>query len=104
MKLYGGPGDDKNGCFSLKSKIDGKPLLCIVSIDLGWEHVSVSRNDKCPSWNEMEHIKRIFFKDDEAAFQLHVPVKEHKNLHPYVLHIWRPMCGIFPMPPSYMVA
>lgn len=52
----------------------------------------------------MERVKRTFFKDTEAAMQLHVPVADHLSLHPYCLHIWRPHDATIPLPPKNMVA
>ena len=36
--------------------------------------------------------------------QLHVPVAEHLNAHPYCLHIWRPHDQVIPKPPAVFVA
>lgn len=102
-RRMGGVGDDTGGCFKVKSPIDGGDLRIIVSIGLGWDHVSVSRANRCPNWPEMEHVKRLFFRDDETAMQLHVPPADHINCHPYCLHIWRPHDAAIPMPPSWMV-
>jgi hypothetical protein len=38
----------------------------------------------------MAFVKRLFFRDDETAMQLHVPASDHVNQHPYCLHLWRP--------------
>lgn len=65
-------------------------LFVIASDGDGWDHVSVSRVDKTPSWEEMCFIKGIFFKDDEVAMQLHPAKKDYINQHPYCLHLWRP--------------
>jgi hypothetical protein len=69
-----------------------------------WDHVSVSRSDRCPWWEEMDFIARTFFRPNETAMQLHVPVSDHVNHHPHCLHLWRPT-GLkkIPMPPSIMV-
>jgi hypothetical protein len=79
-------------------------LMCvIVSTGHGWDHVSVSHRDRIPSWTEMDYIKRIFFKDDEVAMQLHVTSKDHINIHNYVLHLWRPQHTEIPLPPKELV-
>lgn len=70
----------------------------------GWEHVSVSYPDRCPTWDEMEEIKRRFWQEQDTVMQLHVPVKEHRNCHPYCLHLWRPTEGEIPRPPGIFVA
>jgi hypothetical protein len=68
-----------------------------------WDHVSVSTATRCPTWEEMEFIKRLFFERDETAMQLHVPARDHINNHPYCLHLWRPLDQPIPRPPAIMV-
>lgn len=101
---FGGIGDHETGIFDVPSTIDRQALRVIASAGEGWDHVSISRPNRCPNWPEMEQIKRLFFKDDEAAFQLHLPVDDHISVHPYCLHIWRSHVGAIPMPPKWMVA
>jgi hypothetical protein len=96
-------GDD-GGAFAMKSPTDRKPLKVIASNGDGWDHVSVSRDDRCPDWAEMEHVKRLFFQDWETAMQLHVAVADHISLHPNCLHMWRPQTELIPLPRPYMVA
>lgn len=103
LAMYGFLGDETCGAFSLKSPVDGGFLRIIASCGEGWDHVSVSRKGRCPNWQEMEHVKRMFFKEDEAAMQLHVATAEHINVHPFTLHIWRPQQCPIPKPPSWMV-
>jgi hypothetical protein len=104
MMLYGNAGDETCGVFGIPSKIDGAELRVVASSGLGWDHVSVSRKNRCPNWYELEQIKRLFFADDEVAMQLHVPSKDHLSLHPHCLHLWRPQEVAIPLPPSGMVA
>jgi hypothetical protein len=96
-------GDDREGAFQLQSPIDRAPLRVIASSDMGWDHVSVSRQNRPPNWHEMSFVKRLFFKEDETAMQLHVPVEDHVNFHPNCLHLWRPHDVEIPRPPSVMV-
>lgn len=69
----------------------------------GWDHVSVSYMGRTPTWEEMDTIKRMFFKPSEVAMQLHVETKNHINIHPYVLHLWRPTDQHVPLPPKEFV-
>jgi hypothetical protein len=103
-RYYGWEGDESCGAFDLPSLIDGQSLRVIASSGSGWEHVSVSRSNRCPNWPEMEFIKRKFFGDDETVMQLHVPRSEHINEHPYCLHLWRPQHVPIPRPPDWMVS
>jgi hypothetical protein len=75
----------------------------MASSEFGWEHVSVSRINRCPNWPEMSHIKTLFFKDDETVMQLHVPSSDHINEHPNCLHLWRPTSTEIPRPFDWMV-
>lgn len=75
----------------------------VASYGGGWDHVSVSLVYRTPKWDEMEHIKRIFFEDDEWAMQLHAPPSKHLSIHPYTLHIWRPHDHTIPIPHPLMV-
>lgn len=103
-RIYGCAGDEGNGIFNVKSPIDGVTMIIIASNGEGWDHVSVSRRNRCPNWAEMEHVKRLFFEDDETACQFHVPPSDHVNFHENCLHLWRPQTTELPRPPAYMVA
>ena len=102
-KRMGWSGDDTCGNFRIPSPIDGQPLLIQASSEDGWDHVSVSRAKRCPNWPEMDHVKRLFFRDDEVVMQLHVARDDHINVHPYCLHLWRPHAGAIPLPTGWMV-
>jgi len=98
---YGNYGDETCGAFTVPYQF--ATLKVIAATGDGWEHVSVSLKDRCPTWKEMDHIKRMFFKDDEAVMQLHVTSAEHIDVHPYTLHLWRPTGAEIPLPPHWMV-
>ena len=102
--LWGSTGDETCGAFLLPSPIDKAPLRVIASSGLGWDHVSVSRANRCPNWPEMDYVKRLFFQDDETAMQLHVPPADHLSFHPNCLHLWRPQDVEIPRPPAILVA
>lgn len=99
-----GEDDDHGGVFFIKLKLTGPTFKVIASTGLGWDHVSVSLPNRCPTWGEMDALKRKFFEDDEPAFQLHVPPADHISFHPYCLLIWRPQDQAIPLPPRGMVA
>jgi hypothetical protein len=105
VAFYGSIGDDKSGAFRVPSASSGNDLLIIASSDGGWDHVSVSKPKmRLPTWTEMEQVKRLFFRDDEVAFQLHVRPNDHISLHDGCLHLWRPIGMEIPTPPARMVA
>jgi hypothetical protein len=103
-KFYGGIGDETCGAFQVRwPRGQGRVLRIIASSGMGWDHISVSLPDRCPTWDEMEFIKRMFFKPDEVAIQLHLPPADHINNHPYCLHLWRPHATDIPLPPKISV-
>jgi hypothetical protein len=101
-RLYGLIGDGTCGVFDISGS--ASTLRVIASSDGAWDHVSVSLPNRCPNWGEMELVKRKFFKDEETAMQLHVPVADHISLHPNCLHLWRPQRVEIPLPPKEFVA
>jgi hypothetical protein len=103
VMLYNDLGDQGNGAFLITHPATGVKLKCIAGSEFGWDHISVSLPNRCPNWAEMEFIKRKFFEDDEIAMQLHVGVKDHISMHPYVLHLWRPQHQLIPLPPKEFV-
>lgn len=103
IERFGWSGDDTCGYFSVPSKIDRAPLRVIASCALGWDHVSVSRKNRCPNWPEMDQIKRLFFKPFEVAVQFHVAESEHINIHPHCLHLWRSWDQQYELPDPIMV-
>ena len=69
------------------------------SNDYGWEHVSI--NPQChrtPTWEEMCHIKSMFWNDDETVVQIHPAKSEYVNNLRYCLHLWRPTREPLPLP------
>lgn len=104
IRTFGHAGDGKNGMFLVPSPTDHAAMTIVASNGEGWDHVSVSRQNRIPNWIEMEHVKRLFFREDETAMQLHVPTKDHISHHPFCLHLWRPHEAEIPRPPSWMIA
>ena len=51
----------------------------------------------------MQEMKELVFYDDEECFQLHPKADNYVNNNKYTLHIWRPIDGNFPIPPSVLV-
>lgn len=100
VSFQGVRGDDTNGAII----IPAQGLKIIFSNQLGWEHVSVSRKNKVPSYDDMDRVKRAFWDDDQCVMQLHVPRQDHVNCHPFCLHLWRPTKGKkIPRPPRILV-
>jgi hypothetical protein len=111
--------DGNNGQFfvplSLIILADRVWALCMVSDGEGWEHVSVSVYrlgligerlplNRCPTWEEMCRVKDLFWESEECVIQFHPRASEYRNLHPYVLHLWRPTDARIPEPNADFVA
>ena len=92
-----------NGAF--KIPFENYEFRVIASDGDGWEHVSVSAQHSCPTWDEMNAVKRLFWGSEDCVIQFHPPESEYVNNHPNVLHMWRPITpGVeIPRPPKYMV-
>lgn len=91
-----------NGLFLVKLK-QGQQVRCIAADGLGWEHVSVSRNDRAPTFDEMEQVRQLFWGADSTVLQYHVPRGDWVSVHPFCLHLWCPTGVEVPRPPSMMV-
>lgn len=90
-----------NGAFLLK--VRNKELFAIASDGGGWEHVSVTSEGKCPTWEQMCIIKSIFWDEEDCVMQYHPPKSEYVNVHPHCLHLWRPTLEVMPRPPRWMI-
>jgi hypothetical protein len=90
--------DGNNGIFFL----DGE-ILVVASDGFGFEHVSVSLQGRCPSWKEMCYVKDLFWGEEDVVIQYHPAKKDYVNMHPHVLHLWRPIDEIIPLPPVCLV-
>ena len=102
FEMYGeSPVGTANGVFAVKRR--GAILRMIASDGEGWEHVSVSLVDRCPTWDEMCYVKDLFWLSTECVMQLHPPERDHVNNHPFCLHLWRPSADNIPRPPADFV-
>ena len=91
-----------NGMFIVHLKHQQK-LLVLATDGAGWEHVSVSRRDRCPTWEEMCQVKEMFWDDEDCVIQYHPPKSEWVNNHPRCLHMWRPIGMGLPRPHPMLV-
>lgn len=101
--FYGSVGDDTCGVFHVPSKIDNVNLMILAAAGENWDHISVSRRNRCPNWVEMSQVKKLFFYPSEMAVQFHVPEDQHINYHPFTLHLWRPWGKQIDLPPAEFV-
>jgi hypothetical protein len=91
-----------NGFFLLTLK-KGTRLFAMAGEGDGWEHVSVSRTDRAPLWEEMCQVKDLFWDAEDCVVQYHPPKSEYINNHDFCLHLWRPIGVEMPRPDAFMV-
>jgi hypothetical protein len=53
-----------------------------------WLHVSLSRAERIPSWDDLKDVRETFIPDDLVALQVFPPPDEYVNINPHVLHLW----------------
>lgn len=92
-------GDERNGLFIVKAM--GLKMIC--SVGMGWEHLSVSRSSRVPSYDDLVWCKNQFWDPEDCIMQLMVPASEHINVNNNTLHLWRPLNEKIPRPPWIMV-
>ena len=92
-----------NGAFLIPTRPGQPPLRVIASDGEGWEHVSVSLPNRCPTWDEMCKVKALFWDDEDCVVQFHPPKRDYVNLHPYCLHLWRPIGATISLPDLALV-
>jgi len=54
-----------------------------------WLHVSFSRVDRTPSYEETCRVRHAFFPADAVVVQVFPPIREHVNIHENTLHLWQ---------------
>jgi hypothetical protein len=57
-----------------------------------WMHISVSRPDRLPSWDDLKFVKEVFARD-RYAYQVLPPPERYINIHPFALHMRVPLTG-----------
>ena len=101
-KLASDASFGNNGAFMV-NPTKSQELGIIVSDGEGWDHVSVSTQARCPTWQEMCWVKDLFFSSSEVVIQYHSAKRDYVNNHPYCLHLWKPHGLEIPIPPASMV-
>lgn len=91
------------GMFFVKHPRTGRRFKVMVGDGSGWDHVSVSLERRCPTWDEMCWIKNLFFEAEERVVQFHPPVAEYVTNCKNCLHLWKLQHEEFPSPPEWMV-
>ncbi len=71
--------------------------------ETGWEHISISLKNRCPTWEEMCYVKNLFWREDETVIQFHPKKSKYVNRFPYCLHIWKSLKAEHQLPPDLCV-
>lgn len=58
-----------------------------------WLHVSVSREDRLPTWEDLKTVKDIIVGPEATALQVLPPKSKYVNKHPFCLHLWACLDG-----------
>jgi len=53
-----------------------------------WVHVSCSRKERIPDWDDIRAVKDLFIGTGKEALQVFPPESEYVNLHTTTLHLW----------------
>lgn len=64
--------------------------LVIVSRDADLWHLSISRRDRLPSYEELKSARYQFLPDVDYAIQVFPPKENFVNVHGFCLHLWEP--------------
>ncbi len=62
-----------------------------------WMHISMSRADRIPSYEDMKRAKAVF-AEERFGYQVFPPPADNVNIHQFCLHIWVPLSGELPLP------
>lgn len=71
-------------------------LRILVSIDRmesgdRWLHVSVTRRERMPTWEELREVKNLLIGREKEAAQILPRESEYVDVHRYCLHLWSPV-------------
>ena len=69
-------------------------LSIIKSVDMGGRfgptlHISCARQNRKPSWEEVDALKKLFFREEGEAMILLSPKSNPIGFHPYCVHLWQ---------------
>jgi len=56
-----------------------------------WHHISVSRPERIPTWEELKKVKDDFFGEEREAYHVIPKKKDHVNAHEYCMHLFAPV-------------
>jgi hypothetical protein len=82
--------------------VNGDGLRVIASVadyeDRKWPHVSCSRQNRLPTWDDLKLVKTLFIGREQLALQVLPSDSKYVNFHPFCLHLWCPVDGVDVVP------
>jgi len=61
-----------------------------------WLHVSFSRSDRMPTYDDLQLVREHFIGTDRLCLQVFPREEHYVNLHPHCLHLWCPEFELLP--------
>jgi len=58
-----------------------------------YQHLSVSRKERYPSWDEIVLFRSLFFEDDDEIVQVIPKESDYVNVHDNCFHMWLDISG-----------
>jgi hypothetical protein len=52
-------------------------------------HISVSYQDKDPSWEDIKQVRYAFYGDEIDCMMVLPKLADYVNLHPHAFHLWQ---------------
>lgn len=91
------PGELANGGWFVST--DGLKVCAAVELfDYKmYEHISLSRRDRDPSYFDLKRVKDLFVGASRMAVMVFPEATKHYNYHPHCLHLFSPLEGC-PLP------
>jgi len=90
------PSEDTANAAHFWSPARGLLVMVSGAVELDgkrWIHVSLSRRERVPSYDDLAVVKRAFIGEDKQAIQLFTRRAEHVNVHRFCLHLWHCVDG-----------
>lgn len=84
-----------DGC-AYRNEMTGLAVIISAAKELDgrrWLHLSVSRSNRLPTWDDLKLVKDVFMGRERKVIQVLLPASEYVNIHPFVLHLWACMDG-----------
>ena len=58
-----------------------------------WRHLSISRQSRVPTYEEMMVVRNLFLGEDAHAIQVFPPKAQHISIFRFCLHLWHCIDG-----------